>query len=652
MHSKRIKQHVITKSVAPYVETRWTSTISANHDAVYRESIRDPAHFWGELGHKRLRWMKRFTKTMDCNMAEGKFRWFMDGKLNATDNCLDRHAEQDPNRVALIWEKDEPGQHEQLTYRQLLDKTCQIANLLKKQGVQKGDRVTIYMTVSPLMCASMLACARIGAIHSVVFAGFSAQALRARIVDAGSKVVITSDEAMRGGKVIPLKTIVDDALKGSPSVEKVFVVARTDADIPRYRRDIMLKEAMEAESTECPALPMDSEDPLFMIHTSGSTGKAKGIIHATAGYLLYASTTFQYVLDYRPGDISACVADLGWIAAHSYSLYAPLCIGGTSVLFESIPNYPNPGRYWEMIERLKITHLYTSPTAIRLLIKAGDHWVKQYDRSTLRVLGCAGEPLNDEAWHWYDKVVGEGRGTVVDTWWQTETSGSLLAPWPTPNNKKPKPGFPGRPFWGIEPVLLDEDGHVLEGNDVHGNLCFKTPWPGIAKTIHGDHNKFCETYFTPYPGDGAYRDAEGNYQITGRVDDVINTKGHRVGTAELESCLDHDRRVAESAVVGYPHDMFGEGIYAYVILKDGVTEPVDHVISALKNNVKTHIGSFAVPQHILVVPGLPKTRSGKIMRRVLRKIASNRPDELGDVTTLADPAIVEVIVKKHTESNA
>ncbi|KAL5463395.1 hypothetical protein EMCRGX_G032288 [Ephydatia muelleri] len=632
------------------------SSVSDNHATIYEESLWHTDHFWGDLARRKLRWMKKFDHVSRCDMNNGQFSWFGGGVLNVTDNCLDRHVEQHPSRVALIWERDEPGEHKLVTYKELLDETCKIANVLKRYGVKKGDRVAIYMPVSPLMVASMMACARIGAVHSVVFAGFSAEALKSRINDAAAKVVITGDEAIRGGKVTPLKTTVDTAVKDCSSVEKVFVVTRTGADIPMYRRDVFLKEAMEQESTVCPPEPLDSEDMLFMLYTSGSTGKPKGIVHTQAGYLLYASLTHQYVFDYHPGDIFACVADVGWITGHSYVVYGPLCNGGTTVLFESTPTHPNAGRYWEMVQRLKITHFYGAPTALRLLLKLGDNWVTEYDRSSLRILGSVGEPLNDEAWVWYHKVVGEEKCTVVDTWWQTETGGVLIAPQPAPNNSTPKPGFPMLPFFGIEPVLVDTEGHELKGNKQHGNLCIKKPWPSIARTIYGNHEKFVDTYFRAYPGlyftgDGAYRDEDGHYQITGRVDDVINTKGHRIGTAELESCMDHDHRVAESAVVGYPHDMFGEGVYAYIILKDGVTVSDEHIIENLKKIVKAQIGSFAIPQAFLVVPGLPKTRSGKIMRRILRKIASNQSDQLGDISTLSDPSVVELIVKKHTEQN-
>jgi acetyl-CoA synthetase len=452
--------------------------------------------------------------------------------------------------------------------------------------------------------------------------------------------------------VIPLKATVDDAVKDCPCIKRVLVATRTGADVPMvHGRDYKLDELIKGESKECPPEPMDSEDPLFMLYTSGSTGKPKGILHSQAGYLLYTGMTQQCAFDYNVGDIFSCVADIGWITGHSHSVYGPLVNGGTSVLFESLPTYPDPGRYWEMVERLKITQFYTAPTALRLLLKAGDDYVKKYDRSSLRILGCVGEPLNDEAWKWYHTVVGEERCTVVDTWWQTETGGIMIAPRPSSDNSIPKPGYPMSPFFGIQPVLMSDDGKEITGNNVSGNLCIKHPWPSMARTIYGDHEKYINTYFTKYPGyyftgDGAYRDGDGHYKITGRVDDVINIKGHRLGTAELESAMDHDPRVAETAVVGYPHDIFGEGIFAYVILKDGVTDDEEIIKKDLIQLIKTQIGSFAIPQHILITPGLPKTRSGKIMRRILRKISSNESD-FGDITTLADPSVVQIILNKH-----
>eukprot|EP00731_Ephydatia_muelleri_P027666 Em0019g539a len=632
------------------------STVMENHASIYEDSLKNPEQFWGDLARRRLRWMKDFDQVMQCNMNTGQFSWFLGGRINVTDNCLDRHVENNPDRLALIWEKDEPGQQVHVTYSDLLNMTCKIANVLKRYGVKKGDRVAIYMPVVPLLVASMMACARIGAIHSIVFAGFSAESLKGRILDASVSAVITCNEGFRGGKTIPIKALVDEAIADCDCVQRVFVMHRTDHATHMGPKDIHLEKAMEQESTVCPPEPLDSEDMLFMLYTSGSTGKPKGIVHTQAGYLLYASLTHQYVFDYHPGDIFACVADVGWITGHSYVVYGPLCNGGTTVLFESTPIYPNAGRYWEMVERLKITHFYTAPTAVRLLIKSGDEWVKKYNRSSIRILGCVGEPLNKEAWQWYHRVVGDSRCTVVDTYWQTETGGIVIAPRPAPDNSTPKPGFPTRAFFGIDPVLVDSNGQEVIGNDVSGYLCIRRPFPSMARTIYGDHENFLKIYYRPYPGlyftgDGALRDCDGDYRITGRVDDVINCKGHRIGTAELECAMNSDVRIAETAVVSYPHEIFGEGIYAFAIPKDGIHDNDEVIIEGLKDAVKKKIGSFAIPQAFLVVPGLPKTRSGKIMRRILRKIASNQSDQLGDISTLSDPSVVELIVKKHTEKN-
>ncbi|XP_064403228.1 acetyl-coenzyme A synthetase 2-like, mitochondrial [Halichondria panicea] len=628
------------------------SSVSEEYAAQYEESLKNPEQFWGHLARTRLRWIKEFDQVMDCDMNKGSFKWFQGGVINVSENCLDRHAERNPDKAALIWEKDEPGEQEVVSYSTLLDMTCQVANVLKKDGVKKGDRVAIYMPVSPLLVAAMLACARIGAIHSIVFGGFSAESLGSRIIDGSCSVVFTADQGVRGGKVIPLKQTVDEALKGCDCVRRVFVARRTGAKVPFTEgRDVWLDEAMSQESTVCPPEPLDSEDILFMLYTSGSTGKPKGIVHTQAGYLLYASMTQQYAFDFRSeSDVFACVADIGWITGHSYVVYGPLCNGGTTVLFESHPIYPNPGRYWEMVERLKITHFYTAPTAIRLLIKYGDDWVTKYNRSTLRILGCVGEPLNREAWLWYNNVVGREKCTVVDTYWQTETGGITITPRPGPDNSPPKPGFPTRPFWGMEPALLSLENEVQHGPDVSGHLCFKRPWPGIARTIWGSHEAYLRIYFEPHPGyyftgDGALRDKENDYRITGRVDDMLNSKGHRLGTAELECAMNHEPQVAETAVVGYPHEIFGEGIMAFVILKSDVEIKDKDIVGSLKELVKKKIAAFAIPTAFLVVPGLPKTRSGKIMRRVLRKIAADKASELGDVSTLADPSIVKQIVE-------
>ncbi|CAB3991687.1 acetyl-coenzyme A synthetase 2-like, mitochondrial [Paramuricea clavata] len=626
--------------------------VSSEYNEIYKRSIEDPDKFWGELASTRLQWIKPFTEVMDCDMNVGKHRWFMDGLLNVSENCLDRHVNRSPESVALIWEKDEPGTHETVTYRELLKMTCQLANTLKNHGVKKGDRVCIYLPNCPLAVATMLACSRIGAAHNVVFAGFSAEALASRITDAGAEVVITADQGVRGGKTIDLKRTVDEAVSKCSGVRHVFVMSRTGADVPMGKKDISLEKAMSEESAECAVEPMNSEDMLFLLYTSGSTGKPKGIQHSQAGYLLYTNLTFQHVFGYEPGDIFSCVADIGWITGHSYVVYGPLSNGATSVLFESIPTYPDPGRYWETVQRLKINQFYGAPTAIRLLLKYEVDWVKKYDRSSLRVLGTVGEPINADAWHWYNEVVGEKRCTVVDTWWQTETGGIFIAPRPSADNSTPKPEFATRPFFGVEPVLLDSEGVELHGNNVSGNLCIRGSVPSMARTVYGDHRRYLETYYTTFPGyyftgDGALRDKDGHYRITGRVDDVINISGHRLGTAEIEDALDNHPDVAESAVVGFPHDIKGEGIYAYVTLKEHALITPEDLRLQLKKLVKKEIGSFAAPEIIQVAPGLPKTRSGKIMRRILRKVAANEFEDLGDVSTLAEPSVVEGIVNEH-----
>lgn len=625
-----------------------------SHEDLYNYSLKHPDRFWGALARSRLKWITPFKQVSQCDVKQGKFNWFADGQLNVTENCLDRHAQQTPGKIALIWEKDEPNQHQKITYRQLYNLTNKLANTLKRYGVKKGDRVAIYMPVSPLAVAAMLGCARIGAVHSIVFAGFSADALATRINDAKAEILITSDQAVRGGKVIEIKKMVDSAVERCPSIRHVFVAKRTGKPVPMGQKDVALEEAMAKEGTECPSEVMNSEDPLFMLYTSGSTGKPKGIIHSQAGYLLYASVTHKHVFDYHEGDIFGCVADVGWITGHSYVVYGPLCNGGTTLLFESTPVYPDPGRYWETVQRLRLTHFYGAPTAIRLLLKHGDEWVSKYDRSSLRVLGSVGEPLNHEAWDWYNEVVGERKCTIVDTWWQTETGGICISPRPSAPAAKILGGMPMRPMFGIDPVLVNEQGQVIEKNDVPGALCISQPWPGIARTLFGDHKRFMDTYFTAYPGlyfsgDGAFRDENGYYQITGRMDDVINVTGHRLGTAEIEDALDNHNAVAESAVVGFPHHIKGEGVYAFVILKNEIGNDHKSIKAELCKTVKSQIAAYAVPEVIQICLGLPKTRSGKIMRRILRKVAANRSHELGDITTLADSEVVEQIVKDHAE---
>ncbi|KAK2708112.1 acetyl-coenzyme A synthetase 2-like, mitochondrial isoform X2 [Artemia franciscana] len=625
----------------------------SSHEELYKFSIEKPEEFWGPIARARLRWDKEFTKVMDCNMEKGVFDWFIGGKLNASVQCVDRHCEVDPDRIALIWEQDEPGKEQRITFRQLKEMVCKIANVLKSEGVRKSDRVVMYISISPLAVASMLACARIGAVHSVIFAGFSAEALASRIMDAGASVVITSDQSIRGGRLIELKKTVDAAVAKCPSVRRVLVARRTGNPVPIIEgRDVWLEEAMEAQSVECIPESMDSEDSLFMLYTSGSTGKPKGLVHSTAGYLLYASFTHKQVFDIRDGDIFACVADIGWITGHSYVVYGPLVNGITTVLFESHPAYPDHGRYWEMVQRIRPTQFYGAPTAIRLLLGHDSSYVTKYDRSSLRTLGSVGEPINHEAWQWYHEVVGKGKCDVVDTWWQTETGGICISPRPSAPGAEIRSAMPMRPLFGIAPVILDDKGNVLEGRDVSGALCIRKSWPGIARTVYGDHSRYYDTYFKPYPGyyftgDGSIRDLDGYYHITGRMDDVINVSGHRLGTAEVEDALDEHFSVAESAVVGYPHDIKGEGVYAYIVLKEGVIQEHKQIIAELRSIVRTKIAGHAVPEIMQICPSLPKTRSGKIMRRILRKIAADQIEELGDVTTLADPSIIEYIIKNH-----
>ena len=570
--------------------------------------------------------------------------------MNVCENCVDRHLDQRGDQVAIIWEGDEPGDIRDITYRELHAQTCQFANVLKDHGVKKGDRVCIYMPMIPEAAMAMLACARLGAIHSVVFAGFSAEALRDRINDADCSVVLTADQGLRGTKVIPLKETVDAAVAECPQVKTVILKRHTGAEVPIHAdRDVYLDEVMAAASTDCSITYVDSDDLLFLLYTSGSTGKPKGLAHSSAGYLLYAMLTHRYVFDYRDGDIYACVADIGWVTGHSYVVYGPLANGATTVMFESIPTYPDCGRYWDMVERLKINTFYTAPTAIRAIARESDNLVTKYDRSSLRVLGSVGEPINPEAWRWYYDVVGESRCTIVDTWWQTETGGIMITP--LPGVTELKPGSATRPFFGVQPVVLDEHGKEVGGNGVSGILAIKASWPGQSRTIWNDHDRFLDTYYKPFPGyyftgDGCRRDEDGYYWITGRVDDVINVSGHRMGTAEVESALVEHEACAEAAVVGFPHDIKGQGIFAYVILNEGFDES-DTIVNELRNKVREIIGPIATPDAILLTPGLPKTRSGKIMRRILRKIAAQDTSNLGDTSTLADPSVVDSLITKR-----
>jgi acetyl-CoA synthetase len=637
------------------IETGSMRTLSSSIPSIdaYRrlhaESLADPDGFWRRLAEETLTWFHPFDQTSDCDFEFGQVAWFLNGRLNACYNCVDRHVAARGDQVALIWEGDTPGQGSKVTYRELQREVCRLANVLRHHGVRKGDRVAVYMPMILETVYAMLACARIGAVHNVVFAGFSAESLRDRINDAKCIAVITADEGVRGGKLIPLKRTVDEAVMACPTVRTVFVARRTGNKVPFYpQRDVWLREAMDSERTYCPIEHLDSEDTLFLLYTSGSTGRPKGVAHTTAGYLLQAALTHRHVFDYHDGDVYACVADVGWITGHSYVVYGPLCNGATTLLFESVPLYPDAGRYWDLVERHKVTQFYTAPTAIRAIAREGDAFVKAHDRSSLRVLGTVGEPINPEAWRWYHEVVGEGRCPIVDTWWQTETGGIMITP--LPGVTALKPGSATLPFFGIEPVLLDQEGRELVGPNPEGLLAIKRPWPGMARTIQNDHQRFIQTYLRPYrgyylTGDGGRRDEDGYYWITGRVDDVINVSGHRLGTAEVESALVTHPACAEAAVVGYPHDIKGQGIFAFVILNEGWSESPE-LIGELKNEVRHHIGPFAAPDIVLVAPGLPKTRSGKIMRRILRKIAAGDTGELGDTTTLADPGVVEALTAK------
>ncbi|XP_035255421.1 acetyl-coenzyme A synthetase 2-like, mitochondrial isoform X1 [Anguilla anguilla] len=629
-----------------------SSLAGRSYKELYELSLKDPDFFWGSVAKERLLWNRPFDNVNNCDLTQGRISWFPGGQLNVSVNCLDVHVAKHPDRVALVWERDEPGTEIKVTYREFYESTCRLANTLKRHGIHRGDRVAIYMPVSPLAVAAMLACARIGAVHTVVFAGFSAEALAGRIKDAQCKAVVTCNQGVRGGRLIELKATVDAAVKTCPSVQCVFVAQRTSNRVPMTERDIPLEEEMAKEAVDCPPEVMDSEDMLFMLYTSGSTGKPKGIVHTQAGYLLYAALTHQYVFGYQPGDVFGCVADIGWVTGHSYVVYGPLCNGATTVLFESTPVYPNPGRYWETVERLGINQFYGAPTSIRLLLKYGESWVKKHDRSSLKTLASVGEPINHEAWEWFYNVVGDRRCPLVDTWWQTETGGVCIAPRPAEKGAEIIPAMAMRPFFGIHPALMDEKRAVITGNDVSGALCISQPWPGMARTIYGDHQRFVNTYLKPYPGyyftgDGAHRSKEGYYQITGRIDDVINVSGHRLGTAEIEDALDEHPEVPETAVIGIPHDIKGEVPFAFVVLKED--DSLDHsaVIEELRGLVATKIAKYAIPDHFLVVKRLPKTRSGKIMRRILRKVAMDETGDLGDVSTLDDPGVVTEIVRAY-----
>ena len=623
-----------------------------DYERLYAESVKDPEGFWAKVG-ERVDWAKKPTRIKDVSFdpKDLHIRWYEDGTLNVAANCLDRHLAERGDKAAIIFEGDDPDESRTLTYRQLHAEVCKFANTLKHLGVAKGDRVAIYLPMIPEAAVAMLACARIGATHSVVFGGFSPDSLAGRVADSQCKVVVTADEGVRGGRKIPLKTNVDEALKrpGTNSVETVVVVRRTGSAVPMQSpRDRYWHNLMEGQSADCPAEPMEAEHPLFILYTSGSTGKPKGVLHTSAGFLVFTSYTHECVFDLRDDDVYWCTADVGWVTGHSYVVYGPLCNGATTLMFDGVPNYPDFSRFWQVIDKHKVTLFYTAPTAIRALMREGEAPVKKCSRASLRVLGSVGEPINPEAWEWYHRVVGESRLPIVDTWWQTETGGILISP--LPGAIDTKPGSATKPFFGIKPAIVDANGEVQEGV-AEGNLLLTDSWPGQMRTVYGDHQRFIETYFSAYPGnyftgDGARRDEDGYYWITGRVDDVINVSGHRIGTAEVESALVSHPKVAEAAVVGFPHDIKGQGIYAYVTLVAGETGS-DAFKKELITWVRKEIGPIATPDYIQWAAGLPKTRSGKIMRRILRKIGENQPDQLGDISTLADPGVVKSLVEER-----
>ena len=619
---------------------------AAKYELMYQESINNPEEFWAEQAEEFVSWYKKWDTVLDWDYHKGHIRWFEGASLNVSYNCIDRHLDSRGDQTAIIWEGDDPNDDKYITYKELHQEVCKLSNVLKSRGVKKGDRVCIYMPMIPEAAYAMLACTRIGAVHSVVFGGFSPDSLRDRILDSDCQTVITADEGVRGGKSVPLKANTDKALEECPNVSTVLVVKRTGGNIDWYdSRDCWYHEQTSTASGECEPEVMDAEDPMFILYTSGSTGKPKGVLHTTGGYLLYAAITHKYVFDYQDGEVYWCTADVGWVTGHTYILYGPLCNGAITMMFEGVPNYPDGSRFWQVCDKHNVASFYTAPTAIRSLISMGNDFVKKTSRKSLRILGSVGEPINPEAWEWYYHVVGDGRCPIVDTWWQTETGGHLITPLPGATDLKP--GSASKPFFGIQPAIVDENGKELEG-ECQGNLVMKFPWPGQMRSVYGDHKRFIETYFSQYPGmyfsgDGCKRDADGYYWITGRVDDVLNISGHRLGTAEVESALVLHAKVAEAAVVGYPHDIKGQGIYAYVTPMSGV-EMDDALKEELVQLVRKEIGPFAKPDIIQWAPGLPKTRSGKIMRRILRKIAENEIDNLGDTSTLADPSVVDEII--------
>ena len=616
------------------------------YNAMYQRSIADPEGFWAEQAEEFIDWFEPWNKVWDWDYDKAEIAWFQGAKLNVSYNCLDRHLATRGDQVAVIWEGDDPSVDKKITYRQLHEDVCKFANVLKARGVKKGDRVSIYMPMVSEVVVAILACARIGAVHSIVFGGFSPEALKDRILDSDCRVVITADEGLRGARPVPLKANTDKALESCPNVHTVVTVKCTGGDIAWHeQRDVWYHDLMAGASSDCPAEPMDAEDPLFILYTSGSTGKPKGVLHTTGGYILYAAMTHKYVFDYHDGDVYWCTADVGWVTGHSYIVYGPLANGATTLVFEGIPTYPDAGRFWQVVDKHQVNIFYTAPTALRALMGQGNALVEKTSRKSLKLLGTVGEPINPEAWEWYYHVIGEGRCPIVDTWWQTETGGILITPLPGATNLKP--GSATLPFFGVVPEIVDAEGKVLEGA-AEGNLCIRQPWPGQMRTLFGDHQRFKETYFSTYKGkyftgDGARRDADGYYWITGRVDDVINISGHRMGTAEVESALVLHESVAEAAVVGFPHDIKGQGIYAYVTLMVG-TEGNEALRKELIALVRSEIGAIASPDVIQWAPGLPKTRSGKIMRRILRKVAANELDTLGDTSTLADSSVVDDLI--------
>jgi len=625
---------------------------AAKYESMYQESINKPEEFWAKQADEFVTWYKKWDTVLDWDYQKGHIRWFEGASLNVSYNCIDRHLSARGDQTAIIWEGDDPNDDKHITYKELHQEVCKLSNVLISRGVKKGDRVCIYMPMIPEAAYAMLACTRIGAVHSVVFGGFSPDSLRDRILDSDCQTVITADEGVRGGKSVPLKANTDKALEECPNVSTVLVVKRTGGDIDWHdSRDCWYHEQISTASDECEPEHMDAEDPMFILYTSGSTGKPKGVLHTTGGYLLYAAITHKYVFDYQDGEVYWCTADVGWVTGHTYILYGPLCNGAITMMFEGVPNYPDGSRFWQVCDKHNIASFYTAPTAIRALISLGNDLVKKTSRKSLRILGSVGEPINPEAWEWYYHVVGDSRCPIVDTWWQTETGGHMITPLPGATDLKP--GSASKPFFGVQPAIVDENGKELEG-ECQGNLVIKHPWPGQMRSVYGDHKRFIETYFSQYPGmyfsgDGCKRDADGYYWITGRVDDVLNISGHRLGTAEVESALVLHAKVAEAAVVGYPHDIKGQGIYAYVTPMFGI-ETNDELKEELVQLVRKEIGPFAKPDIIQWAPGLPKTRSGKIMRRILRKVAENEINNLGDTSTLADPSVVDDIIANRANT--